>query len=405
MNNVYEENNCLDLRAEFNDLRDRFYQFKAARSTPTHFSHTYTPHKSCSYCSNPYHCSSNCPSWGQFSNSSYEQMNISFSYPGCDSNSNFYNSNWSNQSDFSWSAQTIGNYAPQFQELHHSDYPQFGHQAHPPVYQVPQHAPQSSLEDMMKALMQSTDKFMQRTDQAVQSNTRDIQELKGSVARIEGQIGHLVTELNRIEEEELQSQLMIERHHMSDEDDSENSYHEHAQVTTTLDGDEIVDNKEEHTKQVEQIERVEHHEKSQPPADSNLPSDMEVSTKTHACITVPLETHQEPKVPSLDCLQEPSYAKILKDLCKQARKSRNHFPKKILRIRSKQFCIRWRNIIPEGYKVLKKKGWKGLVGHQYDRGKHCKVFSPSLFSALHSTFSYFPFSLIVFSFVFVSNSN
>jgi hypothetical protein len=111
---------------------------------------------------------------------------------------------------------------------------------------------ESSLEDMMKALMQSTDKFMQRTDQAVQSNTRDIQELKGSVARIEGQIGHLVTELNRIEEEELQSQLMIERHYMSDEDDSENFYHEYAQVTTTLDEDEIVDNKEEHTKQVEQ---------------------------------------------------------------------------------------------------------------------------------------------------------
>jgi hypothetical protein len=410
MNNVYEENNCLDLRAEVNDLRDRFYQFKAARSTPTHSSYTYTPHKSCSYCSNPYHCSSNCPSWGQLSNFSYGQMNTSFSYLGCDSNSNFYNPNWNNQSDFSWPAQTIGNYAPQFQELHHSDYPQFDHQAQPPAYQAPQPAPQSSLEEMMKAFMQLTDKNLQALTQsndklmnATMSNTRDIQELKGSVARIEGQIGHLVIELNRIEEEELQSQLMIERHHMSDEDDSKNSYHEHAQVTTTLNEDEIVDNKEEHTKQVEQIERVEHHEKSQPPANPNLHNDMEVSTKAPACITVPLETHQEPKVPSLDCLQEPSYAKILKDLCKQMQKSRNHFPKKILR--SKQFYIRWRNILPEGYKVLKKKGWKGLIGHQYDRGKRCKVFSSSLFSALHSTFSCFPFSLIVFSFVFVSNSN
>jgi hypothetical protein len=128
-----------------------------------------------------------------------------------------------------------------------------------------------------------------------------------------------------------------------------------------------------------------------------------VSTEAPACITAPLETHQEPKVPSLKCLQEPSYAKILKDLCKQARKSRNHFPKKILR--SKQFYIRWRNILPEGYEVLKKKGWKGLVRYQYDRGKCCKVFSYSLFSALHSTISFFPFSLLVLSFVFVSNSN
>jgi hypothetical protein len=88
---------------------------------------------------------------------------------------------------------------------------------------------------------------------------------------------------------------MIERHYMSDEADSENSYHEHAQVTTTLDEEEIVDNNEE---QVEQIERVEHHEKNQPPVDPNLPSDMEVSTEAPACITVLLETHQEPKVSS-----------------------------------------------------------------------------------------------------------
>jgi hypothetical protein len=54
MNNVYEENKCTDLRAEFNDLREKFYQIKAAKSTLTHFSYTYTPHKPCSYCSNPY---------------------------------------------------------------------------------------------------------------------------------------------------------------------------------------------------------------------------------------------------------------------------------------------------------------------------------------------------------------
>jgi hypothetical protein len=112
------------------------------------------------------------------------------------------------------------------------------------------------------------------------------------MSRLEGQIGHLVTELNRIEEEEFQSQLIIERHYMSDEDDFKNSYHEHAQVVTKLESEKIVDNNEE---QVEQIERVERHEKSQPSIDPNLPSDMEVSTEVPACITAPLETHQEPK--------------------------------------------------------------------------------------------------------------
>jgi hypothetical protein len=121
---------------------------------------------------------------------------------------------------------------------------------------VPQPAPQSSMEDMMKALIQSTNKFMQSPYKSLQelknvtiSNSRDIQELKSyttqAMSRLEGQIGYLVTELNRIEKQEFQSQLMTERHYMIDEDDSENSYHEHAQVTTTLDEDEIVDNEEE----------------------------------------------------------------------------------------------------------------------------------------------------------------
>jgi hypothetical protein len=126
-----------------------------------------------------------------------------------------------------------------------------------------------------------------------------------------------------------------------------------------------------------------------------MPSDIEMSTEAPARIIAPLETHQEPKASSLECLQEPSYVKILKDLSTQAQKSRNHFPKKILR--SKQFYIRRRNILLEEYEVLKK---NGLVGHQYDRGKRCKVFFSSLFSALHSTNYFFPFSLLVFSFVF-----
>jgi hypothetical protein len=78
---------------------------------------------------------------------------------------------------------------------------------------------QIALMQSTNKFIQSTEKFMQRTDQAIQSNNRDSQELKSSIARIEGQIGHLVTKSNRIEEEEFQSQLMIERHYMNDEDE------------------------------------------------------------------------------------------------------------------------------------------------------------------------------------------
>jgi hypothetical protein len=120
---------------------------------------------------------------------------------------------------------------------------------------------------------------------------------------------------------------LVDEDEIVDNEEEHTKQVEHAQVTTKLESEEIVDNNEE---QVEQIERVEHHEKSQPPIDPNLPSDMEVSIEAPACITALLKTHQEPKASSLDCLQEPSYVKILKDLCTQTRKSRNHFPKKIL---------------------------------------------------------------------------
>jgi hypothetical protein len=53
----------------------------------------------------------------------------------------------------------------------------------------------------------------------------------------------------------------------------------------------------------------------------------------------------------------------------------------------KFFYIRWLNILPEGYHILKKKGWKGLVGHPYERGR-CGTFS-FLFATLHFLFIFF----------------
>jgi uncharacterized coiled-coil protein SlyX len=66
-------------------------------------------------------------------------MNTNLSNPGFDSNSNFYNPDWSNHSDFLWQAQATRNYAPQYHELHHPDYPQFDHQfSNPSSYNYPE---------------------------------------------------------------------------------------------------------------------------------------------------------------------------------------------------------------------------------------------------------------------------
>jgi hypothetical protein len=166
---------------------------------PTNYPHNFYPHEPCSYCSDPYHSASNCPSLGQFCNLSYEQMNTNFSSPEFDSNSNFYNSDWSDHPDFSWQAQAMGNCAPQSQELHHPDYPQFDNQSsHPSSYNYPASSSQSTLEDTLKV-------FMELTCQAISDMKSTTMENTQAIVRIEGQLEYLVAEVTRIEEEEFLS--------------------------------------------------------------------------------------------------------------------------------------------------------------------------------------------------------
>ena len=146
------------------------------------------------------------------------------------------------------------------------------------------------------------------------------------------------------------------------------SMHENAQTTTILVSEEKAVNKvEEKEKQIE------------PPPIQNLSNEKEVSTEAYSFITIPLETQIEPQVSSFQCLEKPSYVEIFKDSRTQDHKSRNYVPKRFFR--SKLFgYIRWWNVLSEGYQVFKKKGWKGLVGHPWDRGR-CSIFY-FLFSAL-----------------------
>jgi hypothetical protein len=109
-------------------------------------------------------------------------------------------------------------------------------------------------------------------------------------------------------------------------------------------------------------------EQIEPPPISNWPNDKEVSTEAHSFVTIPLETYQ---VSSFQCLEEPSYVEIFEESHTKDHKSRNHVPKWIPR--NKDNYIRWLNILPKGYQILRKKGWKGLIGHPYERGR-CGIF-------------------------------
>jgi hypothetical protein len=222
-----------------------------------------------------------------------------------------------------------------------------------------------------------------------------------SIERLEGEVDRLVAELNRMEEEELQSQLRAERHYMIDENENDvsNPHHEHVQATTTLGSEEVVEEivnkpslkdpleegfaqfefdldldmisekaealldftteirpengetteisspetsssaakeeeKEEHLESIEHLERIE------PLSTPNQSNDKKVSTEAHSFITVRFETLHKPQTSVLQCLKEPSYDKLIKDLYTQVHKSMNHLPKKILR--SKQVgYLRW----------------------------------------------------------------
>jgi hypothetical protein len=124
-------------------------------------------------------------------------------------------------------------------------------------------------------------------------------------------------------------------------------------------------------------------EQIEPPPISNWPNDKEVSTEAHSFVAIPLETFHAPYIPSFQCLEEPSYIKIFEDSHSQDHKSRNHVPKWIPR--NKDNYIRWQNILLEGYLILKKKGWKGLIGHPYEQGR-CGIF---LFYFSHRIFIFF----------------
>jgi hypothetical protein len=123
--------------------------------------------------------------------------------------------------------------------------------------QVPQ--PKLSLEEMLKVFMEDTFKAF------IHSNSQTMQELKNvtmvdipaiqeiedtlkalqnigqAIAKLEGQFDYRVAELNKMEEEELQSQLMARGHYMIDVDDSNNPHHEHVQATTTRDSEDVVE--------------------------------------------------------------------------------------------------------------------------------------------------------------------
>jgi exonuclease VII small subunit len=129
-------------------------------------------------------------------------MNTSFSNPGFESNSNFYNPDWSNHSDFLWHAHAMENFAPQSYGLHHPEYPQSDNPfSNPSSYDYPPKksyleetfkefielvgqptilaSQEQSLEDSLKTFKKTINQPCQEIMDAVVTNTKAIAKLEG----------------------------------------------------------------------------------------------------------------------------------------------------------------------------------------------------------------------------------
>jgi hypothetical protein len=84
----------------------------------------------------------------------------------------------------------MGNCAPQFQELHHFEYPRFDDQS---SHNYPASFSQSTLEDTLKVFMQLIGQAISEVKNAAMENT-------WAIARLEGQLEYLFAKVTRIEE-------------------------------------------------------------------------------------------------------------------------------------------------------------------------------------------------------------
>jgi hypothetical protein len=203
----------------------------------------------CSLCTSPMHFTQNCPSLSTGAKYPPEQVNAFNDYrkPTSGPFAETYNPGWPNHPNFSWKQNQPQNQGGTLTQAH-NQYP-FGfpsqaqnqfrssHQAQPPAFQSttqvpqPQLAPQSSLEETIKAFIQTSNQNIQGLNQNIQelqkgtmSNSQNLQELKNAtmsnsqnlqefkqfthqaIAKMEGQIGQLANQVGERERGKFLSQ-------------------------------------------------------------------------------------------------------------------------------------------------------------------------------------------------------
>jgi hypothetical protein len=302
----------------------------------------------CSFCSSTMHQVNNCPSAVNYTDISNEQVNAAFARPGNDPYSNTYNPGWRNHPNFSWKGQNAENSTSgPHNQAQSNRQPYNSSSTYRPPHKQYQAAPPQraeSTDERILNLLGEMNGRMGSIDGKFDEMSRTVNSHSQSIAKLETQMGQMANTLNRREEGKLPSQPVTNPKglYMMDGESS----HQHVQSITTLRSGKLVDN---------QVEK-----KKETPTDKGKQVITETSTSADPSSDVPyvprapfperlkapshfgkqgekiqamMEMFKQVKIniPLLDAIQQvPAYAKFLKDLCTQKRKSRNHIPKKVL---------------------------------------------------------------------------
>ncbi|XP_058217337.1 uncharacterized protein LOC131328408 [Rhododendron vialii] len=343
---VGHSNDLSNQVAALNKKFDQLLSLGQVPSLPSYFQ------EACAICSSPTHFVSECHMASQFPEFVQEHVNAAqgFARPGNDPYSNTYNPGWRNHPNFSWKQQAPSNSPAPPQR------PMFTNSANPSAHHPTQSlqpyqyhntpSPQrnSDFEDKVLQALQG----LEATSCKLEANTQTVNSHTQSISKIEAQMGQLANALSRREEGRLPSQPIgnLKGQYAIENAQVNDPYHEQAKAVVTLRNGRVLDTRPEGNKGTLE-ESVTNSKSSEATIDQSPLREDPFSPPQSS----PTPASYVPKAPfptRLDSLsplgkkgatienmmkvfkQIPSYAKFLKDLCTQKRKTRTHVSKKVL---------------------------------------------------------------------------
>ncbi|XP_058219706.1 uncharacterized protein LOC131330222 [Rhododendron vialii] len=360
---LHEVGRSDDLSYKVDALTRKFDTFLSLGHGPSHSSPPAAVAEVCQLCSSPCHQINECHMASQFPEFLQEHVNAAqgFGRPANDPYSHTYNPGWKNHPNFGWRQPDHGQ--PFAQPMR----PSFPNTSNTQAYCPPPAPHQYQQPPAPTTSSQRTPAFEEQMLKAMAEMRADCQQMKAdsqllyshsqSIAKMETQVGQLANALNHRDEGRLPSQPVANPRGMHHIDNSQG--HEQAKLVVTLRNGRDVETRPEEVKAKEKVSppvaersKVDKRskEKETDPVSTIVPGLSETPSYIPkapfpTCLNAPSPFHKKGakqedmmdvfkqvkiNLPLLEAIsQVPAYAKFLKDLCTQKRKSKTHEPKEV----------------------------------------------------------------------------